>query len=269
MPKYEIATVAETVNGHDVDGTAKLAEEGVTLEIDGSQVIVTVRVQAENAHVALEKGRQIAQDVLLVLGTSHCGYRIQPSDPRDMIKRIDSVYQAEGPIPPPDVAEGFLSPQGADYFDPTGEDRRNGRVFRMRATGRATHSIVEDARLAGSRPLWTAPLKASLALYWEGQCSDNEYVRFILSMAALEPLAQPARFKSTDALLTYLNRWVLVGIGSGDPAFRDEVNCWQKLRNEYLHEGVMRPDSFAKRQRLISLVGACLRAEMDELLGTF
>jgi hypothetical protein len=47
------------------------------------------------------------------------------------------VYQAEGPPPPFDVAEGGVTEVGAELLDPTGEVRRWGKVVTIRPSAGA------------------------------------------------------------------------------------------------------------------------------------
>ncbi len=197
MPGYLVSTVARSVNGHDVSGEVSVAEDGLDIEVDGSDIVVHVLVNAIDGCAALAAGRQVSGDVLVILGANYVGYRIQPFDPRDLVIRMDASYQSDGPLPPADVAEGNLSPEGIEWLDPTGEARRAGKVIRFRAEGRARGPIGDGLRSLAGRSRWSPRLRSALGLYWEGQCSDSEDTRFVLSMAALELLAQPPK----DSLL--------------------------------------------------------------------
>jgi hypothetical protein len=63
----------------------------------------------------------------MVLASTFNGYEFV-IDQRQLTRRTDAVYQAEGPPPPFDVAEGAVTEEGAEDLDPTGERRRWGRV---------------------------------------------------------------------------------------------------------------------------------------------
>ena len=191
MPEYKVSTFARSVNGHDVIGEVTLSDDGLDIEVDGSDIVVHALVQANDARAALSAGRQISSDVLIALGANYAGYRIQPSDPRDSVSRAATVYQSDGPLPPADVAEGYLTVEGVDFLDPTGEIRRAGRVWRFRAESRATTSIEVGLRSLAGRAHWSSRLRSALVLYWEGQCSDSEDTQYVLSMAALELLTSP------------------------------------------------------------------------------
>lgn len=176
---------------------------GVTIELEDSKFLMHIPVQAESARTALTAARDLAEDYCRVLASTYSPFRIDHQDPRDKITRSDATPITDGPIPPLDVAEGHLDETGqADRLDPDGTARREGKVFRLRASGVATRLIDECAAGFAQRSGWPPRLKNALSLYWAAQCSPDRQVRFVLAMAALEVLAQAPTRTLLQARLT-------------------------------------------------------------------
>jgi hypothetical protein len=308
LPGYKVPIVVEPAGSSLVNPDFLLPIAGVTFEVTDQGIVFTVRIDGENAAEARDSAREIIRDVLRVFGASHVAYRMLSAHPDYLVSRTDAVYVEGGEIPPIDSLDSRWTDAGANIFDPTGESRRSGKVFQTHILGEAHHSVSKDVKLLVRRDNWSSNLRASLDLYLAGQCTDNEWVRFILSMATLEELAQPSedflltqrmsekqrsdffasareacensclsateidtlvrRLAETRAvgsnktLTSYLNRRSPAAFGNSSSASKKDVGRWQKWRNNYVHGGVMEPDSTPERNRLIALVGVCLRAEL-------
>lgn len=199
LPGYKVPIVVEAAGSSLVNSDFQLPIAGVTYEVTEQRIIFMVCVDGANATEARNFAREIIRDVLRVFGASYVAYRMLQSHPDYLVSRTDAVYVEGGEIPPIDSLDSRWTDAGANIIDPTGEARRSGKVFQTHMHGEAHHSVSEDVKLLESRDNWSPNLRASLDLYLAGQCTDNEWVRFILSMATLEELAQP----SEDSLLIH------------------------------------------------------------------
>ncbi len=268
--------------------------------IDGPEVILTYQLQAPDARSALESAQNQTRDLMLVLGASFAAYEFV-IDERQYTKRTDAVYQAEGPLPPLDVAEGMVTAEGVDWIDPTGEHRRSGRVLSLRAQARVKRPVVADAKRWDGREAWNERLRRALALFHAGQSTGDEQVRFSLSLAALEVLAEPQGKELLGLRLDTVRRDELLhrvaaavkddNLTSNDQQrlvsrLRDtqetgltaalsrylesrgvsvtsaDVRAWQKERGAYLHNGFV-ADRSEQRYHLIHAVSLCLQRELD------
>jgi hypothetical protein len=295
---YAVTLVIRSSNDHHLQPPLELTD-GITAEVDGPEVVLTVPVRANDATSALAVAKATVMDLMMVLASTFNGYEFVV-DQRQLTRRTDAVYQAEGPPPPFDVAEGGVTEVGAELLDPTGEVRRWGKVVTIRASAVVTHPPAEDVRRFRGRTGWSARLRAGLRLFHAAQNSRDEIVEFVLTAAALEVLAdadetplldelpddQRARLRrELDALLgrfdlTPDQRARLRGrlldtraTGSAQAIRRYlEGQCvtvepgvlrwWQSRRGEYLHAGSFEDDP-QRRYRLREAVGRCLAAELD------
>jgi hypothetical protein len=78
--------------------------------------VLTVPVRALNASAALAAAKATATDLLTVLALTFNGDEFVV-DSRQVTGRTDAVYQADGPVPPFDVAEGGVTEAGASELD--------------------------------------------------------------------------------------------------------------------------------------------------------
>lgn len=295
---YAVTLVIRSSNEHHLQPPLELPD-GIQAVVDGPEVALTVPVRAPNAASALAAAKTTATDLLLVLASTFNGYEFV-IDQRQLTRRTDAVYQAEGPPPPFDVAEGAVTEAGAEHLDPTGELRRWSRVITIRASASVTHPPAEDVRRFRGRKAWSARLRAGLRLFHAAQNSRDEIVEFTLTAAALEVLAdvdetplldklpddQRTRLRcELDALLgrfdlTQDERARLRGRlldtratgsaqairryldGHGVTVQPDALRWWQTRRGEYLHAGSFEDDP-QRRYRLREAVGTCLAAELD------
>ncbi len=203
---YMVTVVGRARDDYNLTDPPELLAPDIGIQVEESAVVLRIPVAASDATTALVAARSIADDFFRVVSTSFAPYRLDPYDERDDITRTDAVYVADGPIPAGDVAEGGLSPAGWEWIDPTGEARRAGRIFRLRARGVVGHPITADARRFATRDRWPPRLRAALSLYWAGQCSPDRQVRFVLAMAALEVLAERPEATLLKARLTRSER---------------------------------------------------------------
>jgi hypothetical protein len=295
---YAVTLVARTTNEHHLQPPVELPED-ITTCVDGPEVLLTIPVRAPDARTALATARETATDLLLVLATTFNGYELVV-DPRQVTRRTDAVYQAEGPIPSLDVAEGVVTEYGVQSLDPNGELRRAGRVLTIRASASVTHPPAEDVRRFAGRTAWTTRLRRGLTLFHAAQNARDEIVAFTLTAAAMEVLADADESRLLDKLsdeararlhkglddllggldLSVDDRKRLVSrlldtqaVGSAQ-AIRDylaghgaivepgDLRWWQRQRGNYLHEGTIEDDP-PRRQRLLHAIGTCLAAELD------
>jgi hypothetical protein len=303
MAAYEVTLVARTVNDHDLQPPIE-APPGVSIEVAGPEVIITVAVEAANARSALAEAKLIARDFLLVLAASFSAYELVTDD-RQKTRRTDAVYQADGDPPPLDVAEGCVTPYGVEVLDPTGELRRQGRVVTLRAAARVLHPLYQDGPRWQGRTSWPQRLRRAMALFHAAQCSTDEAVRFVLAMAALEVLAVPtpeellaARLPAQDRaqlikevsgllaarglqvpdrerLLARLRDTQAIGSGAvlrtylggkGIEVTAADIQAWQKERGAYVHDGQISEDAEVRNQLVLD-VGVCLQRELDTYVG--
>lgn len=296
---YVVTLIARTSNDHHLQPPLELPE-GITAAIDGPEVTLTVPVRAPNSGTALSTAKATATDLLMVLASTFNGYEFVV-DARQVTSRTDAVYQADGPVPPFDVAEGGVTEAGAAELDPTGELRRAGRVLTFRASAFVTHPPIEDVRRFAGRAAWSPRLRSGLRLFHAAQNARDEIVEFTLTAAALEVLAdvvesallarlrdaEGARLRTElDAVLggfdlTALERGRLLSrlldtraTGSaqairgyltqhGVDVEPGDLRWWQARRGQYLHAGLFEDDA-QRRHRLRHALGTCLAAELDE-----
>jgi len=295
---YAVTLVARTTNEHHLQPPIELPD-GITATVDGPEVLLTIPVHAPDARTALATARETATDLLLVLASTFNGYELVV-DVRQVTRRTDAVYQADGPVPPLDVAEGWITEYGVQSLDPDGELRRAGRVLTIRASAFVTHPPAEDVRRFAGRAAWTIRLRRGLTLFHAAQNARDEIVAFTLTAAAMEVLADadesPLLDKLSDAARARLREGLDDLLGDLDlnpddrnrlanrlldtqavgnaQAIRDyltghgaivepgDMRWWQRQRGNYLHEGVIEDDP-PRRHRLLHAIGTCLAAELD------
>lgn len=107
---YAVTLVVRTSNDHHLQPPLELPE-GITAEIGGPEVVLTVPVRGPDASTALATAQATATDLMMVLASTFNGYEFVV-DERQLTRRTDAVYQADGPVPPFDVAEGGISEAG-------------------------------------------------------------------------------------------------------------------------------------------------------------
>ncbi len=203
---YVVTVVGRARDDYNLTDPPESLAPDIGIEVEDSAVVLRIPVAASDAATALRTARAIADDFFRVISTSLAPYRLDPHDERDHITRTDAVFVADGPIPAGDVAEGYVAAAGWEWIDPTGEARRAGKVYRLRARGVVGHPITADARRFATRDRWPPRLRAALSLYWAGQCSPDRQVRFVLAMAALEVLAERPEGTLLKARLTGAQR---------------------------------------------------------------
>lgn len=195
---YEVTLVARTTNEHHLQPPVELPE-GIAARVDGPEVLLTIPLRVPDARTALATARETATDLLLVLAATFNAYELVV-DERQVIHRTDAVYQAEGPIPPLDVAEGRVSEYGEQFLDPDGELRRAGRVFMTRVSAFVTHPPAQDVRRFAGRAAWSIRLRRGLTLFHAAQNARDEIVAFTLTAAAMEVLADADESPLLDKL---------------------------------------------------------------------
>ncbi|MGH3832614.1 MAG: hypothetical protein ACRDRS_19600 [Pseudonocardiaceae bacterium] len=297
---YEVILVARTTNEHYLQPLVELPE-GITATVEGSEVLLTIPVRAPDARTALVVARETATDLLLVLASTFNSYELV-IDKRQITRRTDAVYRAEGSPPPLDVAEGVVTECGVRSLDPDGELRRTGRVVTIRASAFVTHSPVEDVRRFAGRGAWSTRLRHGLTLFHAAQNTRDEVVEFTLTVAAMEVLAdadetplldklsEDSRVRlhegldglldgfdlSTDERRRLASRLLDTKATGSAQAIRSyltghgvevgDLRWWQKQRGNHLHDGVIEDDP-QRRYRLRHAIGVCLAAELDHCVA--
>ncbi len=109
---YAVTLVIRSSNDHHLQPPLELPD-GIQAVVDGPEVVLTVPVRAPSAASALTAAKTTATDLLMVLASTFNGYEFV-IDQRQLTRRTDAVYQAEGPPSPFDVAEGGVTEAGAE-----------------------------------------------------------------------------------------------------------------------------------------------------------
>jgi hypothetical protein len=293
-----VTLVLRSSNGHHLKPPLALPD-GITADVAGPEVVLTLPVRAPDAATALATAQATTLDLMMTLASTFNGFEFVV-DERQTTRRTDAVYQADGPPPPFDVAEGVVTEAGAEMLDPTGELRRMGKVVTIRADAVVAHPPAADVRRFRGREAWSQRLRAGLRLFHAAQNSRDEIVEFALTAAALEVLADPdetpllnklpdlerarlrrdldrllAKFDLTkDEQQRLRNRLLDTRATGSASAIRayladNEVTVapgalrwWQTRRGEYLHAGSFEDDP-QQRYRLREAVGKCLATELD------
>jgi hypothetical protein len=269
--QWEVTIPARTVHGRRLQPIPLDLPDGITGTIaeDGTEIALTIPVREPTFGDALEAARAEATDLLLVLSSSFAPFELAPF--REFRVR------------------------------PVGPGHTNALTVGGWARGYPTTSPAEDARRFHGRRAWPERLRNGMMLFHAGQRARDEIVRFVLTAAAMEVLAdadestlldvlsdeQRTRLRrELDKLLagfdldaeqrTRLTQRLLDTRTQGSTqAIREylarhgatvepgDLRWWQGQRGSYLHDGVIVDDP-SRRDRLLHAISTCIAAELDQ-----
>jgi hypothetical protein len=100
------------------------------IERDGIDYLATIEVLADSAEESLEIAERLLGDFLACMAARAASYTIV-HDARRYVSLVDPKPVTDGPIPPFQCVGGIITDAGAELLDPTGEQRRQRRIFSM------------------------------------------------------------------------------------------------------------------------------------------
>ncbi|WP_433287787.1 hypothetical protein ACQPZQ_34260 [Pseudonocardia sp. CA-142604] len=273
--QWEVTIPARTVHGRRLMPVPLDLPDGITGTIvdDGTEIVLTVPVLAPAYDDAIELARREATDLLLVLSSSFTPFQLAP----------DREFRVV----------------------PVGPGHTNTLKIRAWGSGYATTSPIDDIRRFHGRKEWPTRLRDGMTLFDAGQRARDEIVRFVLTTAAMEVLANIDESTILEQLSSghrsQLQRELdeLLAQYDLDPGQRSrlvqrlldtrtqgstqairaylarheaavepgDLRWWQSQRGSYLHSGFIK-DEPARRYRLLHAISTCIIAELDTIASS-